>query len=116
MINYQFKGYSYFYNILFKLIKLLFIILFINIFFLVKIKTKKEKKNYKINNNIIFKNSYKYIPIEIQYLFSFKFNKVKIEYNIGIYDENNNLMSPFDMALYYNINVICHNKKYKYLY
>ena len=103
------KDYHPYYNILFKLIKLLFIIIIIKIKFSDKNISKKQKKNL-INNNIIFKDSYKYIPINIQYSFSFKFNIVKIEYNIGIYDENNNLVSPFDMPLYYDINVICHIK------
>ena len=89
-------------------------------------------KNYslvktKSNNNII-NNNYKIFNIEFNefnflrkkpdkinglkildliYSYSFKFNMIKIEYSIGLYDEKENLISPTDASLYYNISLLC---------
>ena len=45
---------------------------------------------------------------DVKYSFSFKFKKVKIEYFIGIYNENNQLISPSEFMLYEDIRLICH--------
>ena len=51
---------------------------------------------------------------DIKYYFSFKFNIVKVQYNIGFYDINRNLILPSDLALYNKLHFSCHfeqNKK-----
>ena len=58
----------------------------------------KSNNNETINLNIL----------EIKYFYSLKFNLVKIGYKIGFFDENNNLILPSDLALYYNIHILCY--------
>ena len=41
-------------------------------------------------------------------MYSLKYNLVKIVYKIGFFDENNNLILPSDLALYYNIHILCY--------
>ena len=60
-----------------------------------------------INTFIYFQNKY-YKSINIYYLYSFTFNMVKVEYNIGIFDENKNLISPSDLPLYDDLHIFCH--------
>ena len=43
----------------------------------------------------------------INYSFSNIFNKTKLEYNIGIYNENGKLYSPSDLTLHYDLKFIC---------
>ena len=69
---------------------------------------------FKINKNIVynyFKNNQfniEYLKlINISYNFSFKFKIIKIEYNIGFYDENNKLVLPSALSLYSNFSIIC---------
>ena len=47
----------------------------------------------KIYFNILSKN----------YTFSIKYKLVKLEYTIGLYDKNNNLLKPSEMTLYYDL-------------
>lgn len=50
----------------------------------------------------------KYFSISnIHYSFSYKYDIVKVEYNIGIYDEKKNLIYPSDVSLYFNLKVFC---------
>ena len=35
---------------------------------------------------------------------------VEIRYKIQFYDENRELIKPFDLTLFYNLNIICHMK------
>ena len=44
---------------------------------------------------------------KINYMFSYDFNTVKIEYFIGIYDKNDKLIVPSDLGFYYNLHVMC---------
>ena len=44
---------------------------------------------------------------EVKYVFSIIYNKIKLEYNIGIYDKNKNLIHPSDLALYNNFHIVC---------
>jgi hypothetical protein len=46
----------------------------------------------------------------LNFFYSLKFNLVKIIYNIRFFDNNKNTIIPSDLALYYNINFICHIK------
>lgn len=52
-------------------------------------------------NNIYFNIS------NFKYSFSFKFKIISIEYKIAFY-ENNKIVFPSDLKLYYNLSVICH--------
>ena len=44
----------------------------------------------------------------INYDFSFKYQLVKFEYNIGLYDINKNLIDPSDITLYNQLHLICY--------
>ena len=44
---------------------------------------------------------------DIKYFYSFKFNIIKIEYKIGFYNRNNNIILPSDLTLYYNFHLFC---------
>ena len=73
------------------------------------------KKNIKINyiNKI---NSYESFILEkinfnislIRYFYSFKFNMMKIEYNIVAFEENNNLINPSYLSKFYKLHIFCH--------
>ena len=72
--------------------------------------------NYK--NDIPFNKYYIYNGISfnltnLKYSFSFAFNIIKIEYYIGFYDKNNNIIIPSDLSLYNNFHVICHFEELK---
>ena len=73
--------------------------------------------NHKINMNKYYLydyfksiNNYSeyFTLIDINYIFSFKFQIVKIEYYIGFYDKNNNLIFPSDLTLYTNLHLFCY--------
>ena len=92
------------------LIKLILFIIFI---FTFKINNKKYKNTdninlfYTINETEFFPDIYINI-FNINYSFSFIFKKIKIEYYIKIKDLKNNTLSPTDLQLYNDINIICH--------
>ena len=54
------------------------------------------------NNSIFFK------LFDIKYLYSFKFNIIKIEYNIEFYESDKNLILPSDLILYKNLHIFCY--------
>jgi len=78
-----------------------------------------DKSDFFLNNNLIPFNKY-YLKVEsnifgsfnltyLKYYYSFKYKIVKIEYNIGFYDLNDNLILPSDFLFINNlIQVICH--------
>lgn len=108
-------------------LKELIIFKFFLIFFLmtinfVKINNYNYNKNIKKNNNIsdfnkyvFFENkslpilyNYEYFKISsIKYSFSFKYNIIKVDYSIGFYDKDNNIILPSDISLYKNLSIIC---------
>ena len=105
-----------------KQLKLFLIIFIIIIFYFKKAYFVKLKKNYEIDkqnnifNNLLFKFNklnqrantiYYFKVINIKYYYSFKYKIAKIEYNIGCYDEKENLIFPSDISLYYNISLLC---------
>ena len=47
---------------------------------------------------------------KIDYIFSYEFNMVKVDYYIGLYGKNNNLIIPSDLSFYYNIHLMCNLK------
>ena len=60
--------------------------------------------NYLIKNNYTI---YYFKISDVRYFYSFKHKKVKIEYNISIYNEKKNFTSPSDISLYNNISLLC---------
>ena len=79
--------------------KLNFDNLYINKYYLFNIFSNYEDKNQFFN--ITYFN----------FSYSFKYNIVKIEYNIGFYDKNNNIIIPSDLTLYNNLHIFCHVTK-----
>ena len=69
--------------------------------------TKKEKKNVDISTNFTFNVT------SIKYSREIKSKIIKVEYLIGFYDLNKNLISPSDLTLYYEYHVLCYNKNLK---
>jgi hypothetical protein len=110
----------------FIFIKKLKLLLIINVFIVKQFYYKNcSFVKSKINNNISNKkyylfnsNKFNYLKknfnkinyikaLDIRYSFSFKYKIVKIEYNIGFYDEEENLISPFEISLYSNMSIVC---------
>ena len=53
------------------------------------------------NNNIIFNLT------SINYYFSYYYNQAEFEYCFSFSDEENNLIYPSDLSLYYNLHIFC---------
>ena len=81
-------------------------------------KNKKHYNNNTINGNSLIDfnkyylfdnltNSDYFKLLFFNYIFSFKYKLIKVEYFIAFYDKNNNLILPSELALYNNINIIC---------
>ena len=117
---YSIKQYDKKLNFIIKILIIIIIIIFIiiNIFFLIQKKINIKKYIYRENNlkfnilytnkNINLKNYFEYFQIiDIKYLFSFKYNIIKIEYKIGLFDKNKNLILPSDFKLYKNMQLFC---------
>jgi hypothetical protein len=62
---------------------------------------KKPLNNQLIINNIIFRLT------DIYSIYSYKNNLVEINYIIEVFDYHNNPILPSDLALYYNLHIIC---------
>ena len=100
------KKNNYFF---FKICFIFFIFMYMN---RIKIFTNKyEKKNeihfYKYYDNI--KENYIYFNIyNLSYVYSAKFQLVKVEYAINFFENNNTLILPSDLTLYRDLHIICH--------
>ena len=93
------------------------------IYFLINNNKHYNSKKIFQNNNIINGSSLidfnKYYLFEdltnsdyfkllfFKYIFSLKYKLIKVEYFIAFYDKDNNLISPSELSLYKNINIIC---------
>ena len=102
--------------------KKIIIILNIFIFIYLSNQTILFNNNIIVSKNLILLQNYsqlikadfyfgkiKYLQIsKIKYDFSFKYKIIKIEYKIGFYDNNKNLISPSDITLYNKLHIICH--------
>ena len=114
-------------KLIIKIIEILFIIYFfmnINGIKILFTRNQNDLNNFSFSNkNFLFiyfnntsiKNIYFNFTF-VKYYYSFHFNMVKIEYNIGFYDKNN-LLLPSSFSLLKRMHVICHfqimdNKKY----
>ena len=109
----------------------------ISIFLYPQIKTILTKQHLLIQNNIVrnktyiyndiagkkiyYKNinfinssnvvdSYLYIYFNVSFVnyhFSYKFNKVEVEYSFLFFDKENNIIIPSDLSLYYSLHAFC---------
>jgi len=94
--------------ILFLKIIIILLFLFFNCF-------KYYNNAQKIKNNLYKNNSYEffnpenlYINISLKrYSFSYKFNIVKLEYNLAFFDEKKNLIIPSFLTLIYKLHIFC---------
>ena len=67
-------------------------------------EVSQSKSNYfKMKNNLDF-----FRLFDIKYLYSFKYNIIKVEYNIDFYESDKNLILPSDLTLYKNLHIFCH--------
>jgi len=92
--------------IFFSIFSFLLYINSINIFI---INLKNNEMNqpqfvvFKLTNNLDF-----FKLFDIKYLYSFKFNIIKVEYKIEFYESNQTLIFPSDLTLYKNLHIFCH--------
>ena len=70
--------------------------------------TNTEKK-YNIDNS----TNFFFNVTNIRYFKEIKNKIIKVEYLIGFYDLNKNLIAPSDLTLYYEYHVLCYNKNLK---
>jgi hypothetical protein len=109
-----------------KIIEILFIILFFISINGIKIFRKANQnnlKNFNCSNKYFLFNFFNKTNIKniyfnftcVNYYYSFHFNLIKIEYNIGFYNKNN-LLLPSNFSLLKKMNIICNirigNNKY----
>ena len=67
-------------------------------------EVSQSNSNYfKMKNNLDF-----FRLFDIKYLYSFKYNIIKVEYNIEFYESDKNLILPSDLTLYKNLHIFCH--------
>ena len=112
-------------NILLKIFLVIIFCLIINFSFTRHINIKLRSKLINNKNNIQYRFNYsgfsnkyflpkylnnsEYFKITFfEYYYSFKFNIIKINYRIGFYDNNNNIISPSSLSLFNNLHVICY--------
>ena len=96
-------------------LKIIIIILNINLFHKYDNMTKLKKNLYK-NNLLSPKNTYGFFNFDklnfnislIKIAFSFKYNTAKIEYNIAIFDEKNELKIPSYLTLLNKLHIFCY--------
>ena len=103
--------------IIIKIFQILILILFLLNKYFININSIKENNfinNARINKKFIFTyiKNYQintlYLNVTyIKFYYSLIYNKVKIEYNIGAYDNNRKLIKPSDLSLYNNIHLLC---------
>ena len=77
-----------------------------NISDLQNLLTYKWNFSYSFNTSKFLKNKYFKI-LKKNYVFSSKYRLVKLEYVIGFFDQNKNLLTPPEMTLYNNLHFAC---------
>lgn len=94
--------------------KIIFISIFTFLLYINLIKnittTQKTSEDSQSNSNYFkMKNNLDFFRLfDIKYLYSFKYNIIKIEYNIEFYESDKNLILPSDLTLYKNLHIFCH--------
>ena len=86
-----------------------FFLLYINIIkiFIINPKNNEESQIQTINLKKV-NNLYFFKLFDAKYLYSFKFNIIKVEYNIEFHENNSNIIIPSDLTLYKNLHIFCH--------
>jgi len=100
-------NYSFLTIIIIIVIKILFLS---SIYLLSYENLSKAPQRDNIQSNIFtISNSLVYFKlIDIKYLYSFKFNIIKVEYYIKFFENNNTFILPSDLVLYKNLHIFCH--------
>ena len=112
------NNYSFFSKIKIIIKNIIFLsvlILFLYIYF---IKNITNNCNIIERDNEISQSQFKYIQVihnlnylklfDINYIYSYNFNIIKIEYNFEFYESQSNLILPSDLTLYKNLHIFCH--------
>ena len=88
----------------------LLLILFLQIYnqYKMPLFKKKDFTNYRISVDNKEKKIIFFSISNLTYLFSIKYNKIEIKYNINFHDDNKNMIKLSDLALFYELNIICH--------
>ena len=107
------------FNILiFKLFLILILIIlirtnkyfYIGEFYLKNLNIFNNNNFIEFNNNSLkeYLNNYENFKLTfMNYYFSFKYQMIIVQYNIGFYDKNNKLILPSNLALYNDLHIIC---------
>ena len=72
-----------------------------------------KKDNNQYNDFLYYIKNYDELYFRVsplKYSFSYKYNIIEVEFIVGFYDKNNNLIIPSNLALYNDLYIICHNK------
>jgi len=106
----------FYFNIKFKII-IIFIItntIYFIFKYIIKISSIYKCNIKQIDENLLEKSfiniekNYKFFKLTyFYYSYSFLFNRVKVEFNIGFYDNNSKIIIPSDLTLKYNLHIIC---------
>ena len=65
--------------------------------------SQSQSKFFKMKNNLDY-----FKLVDIKYIYSFKFNIIKVEYTIEFYESDKNLILPSDLTLYQKLHIFCH--------
>ena len=106
------KIINYFFILKTKIIIIEKIIFFLIFSFLlyknsIKILTPKNNENIQIKTINLYNLDF-FKLFDIKYIYSFKFNLIKVKYNIEFHENNQNLILPSDLTLYKNLHIFCH--------
>ena len=99
--------------IIIKKIKIIFFSIFCFLLYINTIKifiiTQNNEVNQEQTINLTMKNNLDFFKVfDVKYLYSFKFNIIKVEYNIEFHESNKNIILPSDLTLYKNLHIFCH--------
>lgn len=84
-------------------------LLYINLIKIFIITLKKNEVSQPQSINFKMTNNFDYFKLfDIKYLYSFKFNIIKAEYNIEFSETDKTLILPSDLTLYKNLQIFCH--------
>ena len=84
-------------------------LLYINLTKNITITQERRETSQSLPKYVKMKNNLNYFKLfDINYSYSFKFNIIKVEYNIEFYEGDKNLILPSDLTLYKNLHIFCH--------
>jgi CDP-glycerol glycerophosphotransferase (TagB/SpsB family) len=108
-MNYYLK-IDYYLSIKYKIIVLIILVIYLN--------NQKKKKLLSFNyscfslcsKNITDQNYIYFEIINLTYTFSLEYLITKIKYEINCYNKNHTLIKPSDLALFHQLQILCHTK------